>query len=152
MKKLMILAALFIGFQAQADGFICQTIENDLRIAVYNHTNPNAGTRNAAIMILSAPDADLGARTVAKFSSVEGSLTNYGAQYTAVNSTVFGQPGSDRPVAGTRLGLVDDVTLRIQYVYGNHVEPGSRLEGKLYVNASSGLIKRDVICARYLKN
>lgn len=69
---------------ARADGFVCESTHESLRIQVYNQTQPEAGTRNVAVMVLSDPSKPQGARTLARFRADHDDLSNSGARYTAV--------------------------------------------------------------------
>src|SRR4051812_1738186 len=65
MKYTMIaLGLLLAATAAHADGFECQTVDQDLNIKVYNHTSPSEGTRVASVMVLSDPSVSAGKKTI----------------------------------------------------------------------------------------
>jgi hypothetical protein len=140
--------------QAQADGFRCETSDGDLRITMYNHTSPNSGTRNSSTMVLSDPAVQSGRKTIAKFSSVKGNVSNSGASYEAVvDLRVRETKRAGERLLGTRLGELDSILVDVDFNYGTPVMAGDILPGRLVAIKRSGKrIVRELDCARYLKN
>ena len=124
MKKLMIIATMIAATSsAFADGFVCQSRNGDLNVTVYNNTDADFGTRTAAVLILSDPDAAEGAKTIARFTDTKGLLTNKGSFYQAnVDLRFKDQQNKEMLIAG-----------RVQLQSLNTVE-------------------LDVTCQRYLKD
>src|SRR4051812_11764687 len=103
MKKLVMMMALVLGSAAHADGFVCENLAENLKIRVFNKTNPEQGVRNAAIMIVSDPSVLAGNKTTATFEADNSVLTNDAAVYTAMVD--LRRSGSDlkgRNLAGTK--------------------------------------------------
>lgn len=150
MAGLVLLAAT----QAQADGFVCQTEDQSLQIKVYNNTQPERGTRNAAVMVLSDPRVQDGRKTIARFTDVNGTLANSGATYEAnVDLRFRDSRRKGEYLMGTRLGQLDAIILDVAFSYGSPVRAGDVLHGEIVAIKRSGeRLSQWVICNRYLKN
>lgn len=153
-KFALALTALLATSSAFADGFRCETVEGDLKLAIYNSTNPSKGTRTASTMVLSDPSVSNGRRTIAKFTEVKGTLSRSGATFVAdVDLRVAESRTAGEYLVGTRLGQVDQIHVDVDFNYGQPVEAGTELDGVLTVVKRNGSeIVRDLICTRYLKN
>lgn len=156
MKKLAMTAVtlMILGSNAaRADGFVCQTVEGDLNVKVYNHVRATSGTRNGSIMILSDPAVAQGRKTIASFSDVNTTLANSGASYVAKVDLRFSESRrAGELIAGTRLGQLDQVKLDIDFSYGSPVDAEETLTGSLTLEKRNGdVLGRDVVCTRYLK-
>lgn len=155
MKTLILALAATIATAslASADGFVCTTAENNLKVQVYNHTTPQLGTRNGAVMILSNPEFEYGNQTIAEYHS-DGLLTNFSSTYSA--RVDLRHSGSDRKgelIAGTRLGNVNVFSLAVDFTYAQPVAEGTKVEGQLSVVKRNGDVIVVVMeCERYLKN
>lgn len=156
MKKIILLTAVVLSAfaaNAKADGFVCRTLENDLRVNVYNHVMPQNGTRTGAIMILSNPAVAPGRGTIATFENINELLSNHGPTYVAKVDLRY--RNSNRPgeyISGTRLGYVDSILLDVFFSYYNNINRGEILAGQLLITKRDGArIHRNVECARYLK-
>lgn len=155
MKKLIVLAmTVLASTAAHADGFKCLTAEGDLAIQVYNHTNPEMGTRNAAIMVVSDPMVQEGRQTVAKFTADNSTLDQHGATYTARVDLRFKESRKKGEyLTGTRLGYVKTLELDVDFSYASAVKKGTLLPAVLTVVKRDGeIIERNMVCSRYLKN
>lgn len=153
MKNAIALVAALIATPAFADGFVCESQSKGLKVKVYNQTQPELGTRNAAIMVLSDMNVQAGRKTIATFKSTDSVLENDGALYTANVDLRFSESSrKGELIAGTKLGELDQVKLDVAFSYAEPVQEGEELYGKVT------LIKRDstkssfaVLCTRYLK-
>ena len=155
MKNIIIAAvaglSLFAG-NAFADGFVCQNEAGDLKAKVFNHTQPEEGTRNAAVMILSNPQLQSGNKTIARFRAPQ-TLTNEAATYLARVDLRFNDHRAGEYLAGTRLGYVKNITLAVDFSYAAPVEEGTETSALMTVKKRNGdTIKVDMVCARYLAN
>jgi len=157
MKKAILLALTVVSMApaAFADGFICQTEDRTLNVTVYNHTQPTAGTRNAAVMVLSDPRVSNGRRTIAKFTSVKRTLSNSAAQYLAkVDLRVSESNRAGEYVAGTRLGFIDSLVLDVAFRYGRQGNAAGQYHpAQVTVVMRNGQTNElSASCVRYLKN
>ena len=159
MKYLMMMAMVFGAAGAQADGFVCQN--DDIRVKVYNNTDPGEGTRTAAVMVLSDPSVSHGRKTIAKFTDVKSRLASRGANYVAdVDLRVSESRRGGEYIGGTRLGQLDQIILAVDFVYGEDMQDGESLRSNdrplqaelILVKRSGGKISMELDCERYLKN
>lgn len=152
--KALIVTLLMVTGVAKADGFKCYAPEFDQNIKVFNHTQADEGTRNAAIMVVSDEAISAGRKTVATFSDVKNTLTNTGASYNAkVDLRVSESNRKGENVFGTKLGEIATIKLNVFFTYGDNLVDGETLDGKLIVTKRNGdKIKSAVECSRYLKN
>lgn len=138
---------------AFADGFVCSVNEEALTIKVYNHTQPEEGTRNAAVMILSNQDVSFGRKTIATFDS-EGTLRNSGTVYVSkVDLRFSGSSRAGELIAGTKLGQLASIALLVDHNYSYPMEDGEETAGSVILTKRDGeRIRLDAVCERYLKN
>jgi hypothetical protein len=152
--KFAILLASLMSLPAFADGFVCENAQQNLKVKVYNQTNPALGTRNAAAMILSDTSVNGGRKTIAKFTSEDGLLKNNGPEYSAHVDLRFSN--SDRKgenIGGTKLGELSDINLNVAFAYPDAIEDGIVIPGTLKLIRRSGdTITLSMDCTRYLKN
>lgn len=153
MKALIIALVALAGTAAQADGFVCENAEQGIRVKVYDRTQAGQGTRNAAIMILSDMTVSNGHKTTATFNADDSLVTNKGATYTADVDLRFGSSDlKGRNIGGTKLGMLDTITLDVDYSFNAPVASGTELSGQLILAKRNGdSINLDVSCVRYLK-
>src|SRR3989338_1707434 len=107
MKKIIfVMAAVMASSTAAfADGFVCETRAQDLNVKVYNNTNPELGTRTAAVMVLSDPSVSHGRKTIARFQNSNGLISNTGAHYEAkVDLRYNDSARKGELIGGTKLG------------------------------------------------
>jgi len=154
MKKLTLLVTMMIASSnVFADGFVCQSVEGDLNVKIYNHTQPEVGTRVAAVMVLSDPLVQGGRKTIARFKQTSGTLSSEGAHYLADVDLRFTDSNTKGEyIAGTRLGHVDTIALDVDFSYDQPVAEGTLVKGLLTVTKRNGdIIEKDMECSRYLK-
>jgi hypothetical protein len=146
--------AMLAASSAYADGWQCQTVERDLNVAVYNHTQPSQGTRNAAIMIVADPAVQAGRKTVATFTDIEQTLSSQGSTYTAFASQAVNQGArGGEYLSGTRLMYVRALQLQVAFNYAVPTAARALVPGRLLVEKINGeRLVRNMVCARYLKN
>jgi hypothetical protein len=154
MKNAVLFVSMFLGaLEARADGFRCQTADESLNITVYNQTSRDAGTRNAAVLIVSDPTVATGNRTIARFTADE-TLDNTGSSYDArVDLRYKDSNRRGEYIGGTRLGELRTINLDVAFSYANPVVEGSDLPAVLtLVKRDGDEIVLDATCARYLAN
>jgi len=154
MKALIMLIAGLMATTANADGFVCENLEENVRIKVYNQTSAERGTRSSAVMIVSDPSVSHGRKTIATFESADGLLTNSGSRYTAEVDLRFSNSGRrGENLASTKLGEVDQLILDVDFSYAQPVEDESELNGTLILKLRSGERRHvELMCERYLKH
>jgi hypothetical protein len=147
------IALATLSASAQADGFRCQTTDGDLNVTIYNHTNPEVGTRVAAVMVVSDPAIGHGRKTIARFTQVNGVLESRSSRYEANVDLRFNDSSrKGELILGTKLGQLDAIIADIDFSYGAPVAAGEEVEGKLILVKRNGdRIRADLNCARYLK-
>lgn len=139
---------------AHADGFKCHTADGDLKIQIFNHTQPDLGTRSVSTMIVSDPNVALGRKTVALFTSAKGTLAFEGSgTYVAnVDLRMKESRRAGEYLAGTRLGYVDQLIVDIAHSYGEDTEAGDLFPASLTVAKRNGSSSVEaLVCSRYLK-
>lgn len=152
MKSLAIAAlALISSSTAFADGFVCKN--EDLAVKVYNHTQPEVGTRTAALMVISDRSVQAGRKTIARFQDSKGRISNKGARYTAdVDLRYADSARAGENIGGTKLGELDTIELDVEFSYAQPVAAGELVSGTLTLNKRNGqVIELELECARYLK-
>lgn len=155
MKKLLTLFTVILSASlAKADGFKCNSVDGELSIQIYNQTNPNFGTRNSAVMIISDTQVALGNKTIARFFASEGNLHNEGSKYYAnVDERYNNIPGGEY-IAGTRISELSDIIIDIDFAYNDGISFGETVEAFLILNfeANRPQTKVFVLCDRYTKH
>lgn len=145
-----------LGFSgaAMADGFICDTLDGQYTMKVYNHTSPSQGTRNGAILILSDNTIRTGRKTVATFDGENTLWDREGAVYVANVDLRYKNSGrAGENVLGTKLGMIDTIKLNIAFHYNSPVKAGQELDAQIVVTKRNGQKgKTAAVCSRYLKN
>lgn len=155
MTKMMLIASmLFAGSFAHADGFSCQTEDGSLNVKIYNHTSPNAGTRNAAVMVLSDTSVGAGNKTIARFDAEAGTLKSKNVVYTAKVDLRFADISrKGENVLGTKLGQLSTVKVALNFYYNMPVAQGEEVSGTIaWVKRNGQEGQMEVLCERYLKN
>jgi hypothetical protein len=157
MKAIIVALAMTAATVAHADGFVCVTSEGDLKIRVYNQVQPELGTRNAAVMVVSDTAVNAGRKTIAKFTAAHGTLTSRQLTYNAGVDLRFNDSGrKGELISGTRLGELSDIVLDIDASYA----PNRLLADGEATTAELTLVKRvgggadivrDMECVRYVK-
>ncbi len=138
---------------AMADGFVCKS-EGGLTVKMYNNVTPSAGTRNAAVMILSDDSISYGRKTIARFTDVKGTLSNSGASYEANVDLRFNDIGrKGELVLGTKLGELDRIYVDVAFSYADPVSALELVAGTITATKRNGeIIEQALECSRYLKN
>ena len=153
MKKIItVLALVLTTTAAHADGFHCSSTDGSLDVKVFNHVNPELGTRTGAVMVLSNPEVAYGSKTIARFQDVN--LSSDGATYLANVDLRFSDSArKGELIAGTKLGYIDTIRLALDHNYNLPVEHGTSLRGWLDITKRDGdVISMNMDCVRYLKN
>ncbi|OQW54544.1 MAG: hypothetical protein A4S09_17450 [Proteobacteria bacterium SG_bin7] len=151
MKKLLTVIAMIVSQQAMADGFLCQTVDADLNIKVYNHVQPEDGTRTASVMVFSDPAVGFGNKTIAKLSADEETLSSEGTSYRG--QVDLRRLSGGELISGTKLQYVKYIDVNVDFSYANPVAHGTVLRGWMRITKRDGsLISDKLVCKRYLKN
>lgn len=139
---------------ARADGFVCDSVNENLRVRVYNHTLSEDGTRNPAVMVISDTTVGQGRKTIAKFEGANGSLTADTAFYDAkVDLRRIDSRRKGELIGGTKLGQLDHIKLDVLFSYADPLEAGEQTDGSLLLEKRNGdVIQIDMVCERYLKS
>jgi hypothetical protein len=149
-----VIGLLIASTSAFADGFVCESQEEALLVKVFNKTTADAGTRNAAVMVLSDMSVAAGNKTIARFSDTNQTLVNDGASYEANVDLRFNDSGrKGELIAGTKLGMLDTIQLHVEFMYSEPKANGSHVAGHLVLVKRNGEeITIEMDCVRYLKN
>lgn len=152
-KAILAIASLLISTSAFADGFICENAEGTLRLKVFHKTQPELGTRNSAILIVSNPAISAGRKTIATFEADDAVLGNEASTYTANVDLRFRNSNRRGELIGpTKLGELKHIVLDVDFSYARPVPAGTELSGEVVLLKRSGEQEAvDVVCARYLK-
>ncbi len=154
--KTALIALMTLGFStaAMADGFVCYTQDAVYGVKVFNQTDPNAGTRNGAIMIVSDNRVDYGRKTIATFEAGKTLFDDDGARYIAnVDLRYSNSNRAGENFLGTKLGQIDTMILDMDFNYGVPMAHGEGVAGRLIVLKRNGAkIEAKLACSRYLKN
>lgn len=153
-------SALMVLFAtaARADGFVCRGIDQPLTVRAYHHVQPEAGTRNAAVLIVSDDRLQRGNRTIAKFTDVKNKLTRRTGEMTYIGQVDLRVSESNRRgeyVGGTRLGELKTLVLTVDHNFGQISTRGALVRGWLTLNfRDTNRIDTvlDMECERYLKH
>lgn len=138
---------------AMADGFVC-TSESGLNLKVYNHTDANAGTRTASVLVISDSSIGGGSKTIARFTDVKGTLSSSSQVYTAnVDLRFTDSSRKGELIGGTKLGQLDQIVLAVDFSYTQPMADGEQTSAQLtLVKRNGDEIVENVNCIRYLKN
>ncbi|MGE0633107.1 MAG: hypothetical protein AB7O96_11900 [Pseudobdellovibrionaceae bacterium] len=154
MKALLTAMSLVLAStMAQAAGFECET-EAGYKVKVYEHTQPEMGTRNAAIMVLSDSSVSSGRKTIARFTDSEGNLNSRSLIYASkVDLRFNNSERAGENFMGTKLGQIATIVLDVDFTYSAPLAHGEETTAKLIVLKRNGAqIREEVVCTRYLKN
>jgi hypothetical protein len=148
----MSVALGLFGTSAFADGFVCQTVDGDLNVKVYNHTQAEYGTRTAAVMVVSDPTISHGRKTIAVFRNA--TLESDTLTFTAKVDMRFTESArGGELIAGTKLGQLKTIALDVDFTYGEPLADGETVDADLILTKRNGDVASvPVICERYLKN
>lgn len=150
---LTLIAGLVLSQSALADGFICESQAGTLRVKAFHKTQPELGTRNAAVLIVSNPLLAAGNKTIATFSADNAVLSNHAAHYDASVDLRFKNSRRKGELIGaTKLGELQNIKLDVAFSYAKPVADGEEMPGVLtLVKRSGDELEYDVTCTRYLK-
>lgn len=150
--KSLIAMMMLVGSAAYADGFVCYTKSNDLKIKMLNHTQPEDGTRTGSVMIVSDQTIQDGKKTTVAFRSEDETLTTSGTRWIGTLPEDSELKGG-RNIAGTKLAYVDSFIVTVAHFYDAPVANGTKLYGGLTVVKKDGeKLREELNCYRYLKN
>ena len=155
MKTLIVaIVALMATTAAQADGFNCKTLDGSISVKIFNNTDPSAGTRNAAVMIISDELVSEGRKTIAKFSDTNETLGQSGASYVADVDHRYNDSGrKGELLLGTKIGYIKTIAVDVDFSYSNPVANGKKLAADLTIVKRNGeTFVESMSCKRYLKN
>jgi hypothetical protein len=149
---LMTVVAVFVvATSARADGFVCNAVGESLRVKVYNRTQPEEGTRNVAVMVISDPSKPVGQRTLQRFTADNDGVTNSGTRYSASLKPRL-RPMMDVQIGGVQVGQIQEVALNIDFSYRYPIGNEGLVAGTLEIYQVNGdQLWMDVDCTRYLK-
>ena len=159
LKSLLMAFVISAANAAFADGFVCHTDDERLKIALYNHVSPEDGTRTPSTMIISDNFIAHGRKTIARFSAKNGVLAavhngqGQGLSYLGIVDLRFNDTRrAGEYIMGTRLGEVDFVQLNVAFSYSIPVLHGEEISGQFIIVKRRGERRSlDVQCLRYLK-
>ena len=155
MKTLIVaIVAIMATSAAQADGFNCKTLDGSLAIKIYNHTDADQGTRNAAVMIISDELISEGRKTIAKFTDANETLGQSGASYVADVDHRYNDSGrKGELILGTKIAFIKTIAVDVDFNYSEPVANGKRLAADLTIVKRNGeTFVESMSCKRYLKN
>lgn len=153
MKYALITLTMFSSIAAQADGFTCTSERDQVAVKVYNHTNPEFGTRNGAVMVVSDLRQERGNRTVARFRETNLLLSNKGSVYESKVDLRFNDTNKEGTLLGESVADLKKVRLNIDFNYSRPLADGETTGGVLALVRRDGSRKlHEVDCVRYLKN
>ena len=156
MKTVIAIAALSLtSLTAHADGLVCVGQQTAINVKVYNYVDAAAGTRNPAIMIVSSPFVNYPNKTIAKFTSQNGTLVynGYGKYDAKVDLSVKDSARGGENIAGTKLAQLSKIELAANFSYSIPVQKGAKISATLsYVKRSGEVLTEKADCTRYLKD
>ena len=129
-----VIAISVLGTSAYADGFKCEATDSTYAVKLFNHVNPELGTRNPAALIVSD---DSGTLLVRKGESISKTNRKNTVRYT---------------VEGSRKLGADTAILQVRFKQGREViEEGDARPGQLILIADGEKEVHELSCERYLK-
>lgn len=154
MKNVIIalLISTLVSVTAFADGFRCESL--DLTVTAYNQVQPELGTRNAAVMVVSDPNVQSDRKTIAVFKRSNSTLKNSSASYTGkVDHRYTGLSRRGESILSTKLGQLAYIQLFVDFKYGENLLNGEEARGVLsLIKRDNSRIYHEMVCKRYLKN
>ena len=147
------LALVSTASVAQADGFRCQTVEGDLNVQVYNQTDAQLGTREAAVMVLSNALVKEGRKTIAVFHAEDELVAQKGAVYTSKVDLRYKESSRKGELIGaTKLGHLAFVVVAVDFSYASPMAAGEATPGTItFVKRNGEESFQELVCVRYLK-
>lgn len=159
----LFLTVLSLNSTARADGFRCEGANTGITIQVYNHTQPEIGTRIPAVMVVADSMVRSPNKTVAVFS-YENQTLDYlgnGLFRGKVDLRYSETSRKGENVAGTKLGLLQFIDLQIlshfgkkfDYSRADQFKDREVLDSRIsYIKRNGEALEEKAICTRYLKN
>lgn len=134
MKLFIITALSLVSSVAMADGFRCAN--DDFRVKLYNEVQPENGTRNPAVLVVS----EKGVGTIATLdgSEIEKTITETSVIYKGTTNSKL-----DGRYVSVKLSVRKTPSAYAKYEGQHH--------GVLTINADGETVKQSVLCARYKK-
>jgi hypothetical protein len=157
MTKRIMAAVLVLGSAsiAKADGFVCTSLDGDLKAQAYNHVDPAQGTRSPAVLVISDNRVQAGRKTIATFTDAKSTLSGGSFSYVGkVDLRVVETRRKGELIGGTRLGELDYIRLSVDHGYSDApLADGDLVKGTLRLKKRNGdQTSLDMECARYLKS
>lgn len=146
MKQLVISTIAFMiaaaTTQAFADGFVCKTAD-DVAITAFNNSKTPVA-QQATDLVFTTSKKGFGWRTLARFTSEAGTLSNSGTDYRAiVDGSVKESSRPGETIAGVKLEDISEMRLSV----------GSDNSADLVLNRINGQpVELDLSCMRFAKN
>lgn len=151
-KTLLVASTALSLSPAFADGFLCHSDAHHLNVKLFNHTRPEMGTRNPAVMIISDREVAYGRKTIGRFFNIDADATE-GLRNYRINLATERDIRGGEYIAGTRLMYVRSIGFSVNFSYDNPVEEGAALDGSLMLTKTNGeIIRLDLDCTRYLND
>jgi hypothetical protein len=141
------LATTFLSSAAQAHGFVCTSLEQNTQIEIHL-TGTGALTRDsqdyrpalrAKLMIVKDITLNPKRQLVAKFSSKDGLLRTKESSFIGrIDPKHPDTSNAGKRIGGTRLGLLETITVEIDYSFQEKVSQGVRLAGQVTYSKTNG--------------
>jgi len=164
MKTLALIAVVLGSITtAHADGFRCEGANTGITIQVYNHTNPEIGTRVPAVMVVADSMVRSPNKTVAVFNWENKTLAylGNGLFQGKVDLRYIETSRKGENIAGTKLGYLQSINLQILSHFGKNFDYSRAdqfknneiLDSRIsYIKRNGEILEEKAICSRYLKN
>ena len=153
-----ILVTLAFASVSRADGFTCRSTDGNLSVKVFDYVHSRYGTRNPAVMVVSNPKLPRGYRTLAVFSSADGTLqaiSHRGEYRTYVGRVDFNSNSIHKHVfvLSDPMTNLAAVQLHIYFNYNkSRIANGGEVMGVVELVSRNGRhIYSETSCKRYLK-
>lgn len=157
-KVATLFATLALASVCKADGFLCRSANGNLNVKVYDSVQNVYGTRSAAYMIISNPQLHSGVRTLAVFSSAQGTLRAYShsGAYRTYRGKVdlrFNNVRKGQFVLSEPMAKLASVRLHIYFNYNrSQIANGGEVMGVVdLVERNGHHVYSETSCTRYLK-
>jgi hypothetical protein len=148
---------------SRADGFKCEGVNTGVMIQVYNHTQPELGTRVPAVMVVSDSMVRSPNKTIAIFNSENETLSYLGNGLfqgkVDLRYTETSHKGEN--IAGTKLGYLSHIQLQLlshfgkkfDYSRADDFKNNEILDARIsYLKRNGEVLEEKALCKRYLKN
>lgn len=151
MKNLFLIASFLVsltfGSSSWADGFICYSPQEPLKVAIYDQVNPRRSTPEAGALIVSNPKLEKGLQTIAEFFAWTQDLVNDGFYY--VGSVQH--PDPNKTLGSTPLVEITEIHVQIFSSFHEPLTHGDSVQGVLQTYSEDQLINEFLLeCQRHL--